>query len=89
MPHSPARSARQAGGLVIAAGSMFTTVGIGAWMVITKQLRDEKICVPDNAPLMAGCTVQGPVSAFAQAQAIGRTLSAGPADVRSPRSARR
>jgi len=59
------------------AGSLFTTVGIGAWLVVSKQLRDEKIVVPDNAPMFAGRTVQGPASAYVQASVIKRNAESG------------
>ena len=61
---------RCVGGLAIAAGSVFLAVGAGAWFAVTKQLRDEKITVPGNAPLLAGRRVQDPVTAYAQALAI-------------------
>jgi len=58
-------------------GSLFTAVGIGAWVVVSKQLSDEKIVVPDNAPMFAGKTVQGPASAFVQATVIQRNAEKG------------
>jgi hypothetical protein len=65
-----ATALRQVGGLVIAAGSLFVAVGAGAWLTVTKQLRDEKIEVPGNAPVLKGKRVQGPVTAYVEALVI-------------------
>jgi len=61
---------RQVGGLAIAAGTMFVVAGAGAWSVVTKQLRDEKITVPPNAPMLGGRRVQDPVTAYVEALVI-------------------
>jgi len=61
---------RNVGGLAIAAGSLFVAVGVGAWFTVTKQLRDENITLPGNAPVLAGKPVQGPVSAYVEAGVI-------------------
>lgn len=61
---------RRVGGLSIATGSLFVAVGAGAWFTVTKQLRDEKIRVPGNAPALAGKRVQGPATAYAEALVI-------------------
>lgn len=58
------------GGLALAAGSLFVVAGGGAWFAVTKQLRDEKITVPGNAPLFAGKPVQDPATAYIQALVI-------------------
>ncbi len=63
---------RRVGGLTIAAGSLFLAAGAGAWLTVTKQLRDEKITVPGNAPVLAGKPVHGPATAYAQALVIKR-----------------
>lgn len=71
MTSLPSASAlRRAGGLAIAAGTLFVTVGAGTWFTVTKQLRDEKITVPGNAPVLAGKPVQGPATAYVQALVI-------------------
>lgn len=54
----------------MAAGSLFTTAGAIAWWAVTKQLRDEKITVPGNAPAFAGKQVQGPATAYVEAMVI-------------------
>lgn len=72
MTSFPSLPLRRAGGLAVAAGSLFALVGIGAWSTITKQLRAEKITVPPNAPAFAGKQVSGPATAFVQALVIKR-----------------
>jgi hypothetical protein len=61
---------RRVGGLTVAAGTLFAAAGAGAWFAVTKQLRDEKITVPGNAPIFAGKTVQDPVTAYVEALVI-------------------
>ncbi|WP_382304918.1 hypothetical protein [Herbiconiux sp. UC225_62] len=71
MTSSPNASAlRQVGGLAVAAGSLFVAVGAGAWIAVSKQLRDEKIEVPGNAPVLKGKRVQGPATAYVEALVI-------------------
>ena len=65
-----ASTLRCVGGIAIAAGSLFVAVGAGAWVTVTKQLRDEKITVPGNAPVLAGKRVQDPVTAYVEALVI-------------------
>jgi hypothetical protein len=66
---------RRVGGLTRAAGSVFLLAGAGAWFTVTKQLRDEKITVPGNAPVLAGKRVQDPVTAYVQALVIKRNAA--------------
>ncbi|MEA9985751.1 MULTISPECIES: hypothetical protein [Subtercola] len=61
---------RRVGALAIAAGSLFVAAGAGAWITVTKQLHDEGITVPPNAPILAGKRVQGPVTAYVEALVI-------------------
>ncbi|MFB2597715.1 aromatic ring-opening dioxygenase LigA [Herbiconiux sp. P17] len=65
-----ATALRQVGGLAIAAGSLLVAVGAGAWLTVSKQLRDEKIEVPGNAPVLKGKRVQGPATAYVEALVI-------------------
>lgn len=85
-------SLERAGRLAVAAGSLLVAAGTGAWFAVAKQLREEKITVPDNAPALAGRRVQGPASAYVQALVIkrnaersadGRTFADISADMRS------
>lgn len=75
LPSAP--TLRPVGGLAVAAGSLFTAAGVGAWLTVTKQLRDEKITVPEDAPLLPGRRVQGPATAYAQAVVIKRNAERG------------
>lgn len=68
---------RKAGVLATLVGTVFTTVGVAAWAVITRQLQDEKITVPGNAPAFAGKQVQDPVTAYVQALVIQRNAEKG------------
>jgi len=61
---------RCVGGLAVAVGSALLVAGAGAWLAVTKQLRDERITVPGNAPLLAGKRVQDPVTAYVEAIVI-------------------
>ncbi|WP_344068360.1 aromatic ring-opening dioxygenase LigA [Microbacterium sediminicola] len=61
---------RRAGTVMGLAGSLFVIAGTAAWVAVTRQLRDEKIIVPDNAPILAGKTVQDPVTAYVEALVI-------------------
>ncbi|SDZ53258.1 hypothetical protein [Herbiconiux ginsengi] len=65
-----ASALRQVGGLALAAGSVFVAVGTGAWLAVSKQLRDEKIEVPGNATAFKGKRVQGPATAYVEALVI-------------------
>ena len=67
---SSASVLRRVGGLAVAAGSLFTAAGVGAWITVTKQLREEKIVVPGNAPVLAGEPVQDPATAYVEALVI-------------------
>jgi hypothetical protein len=61
---------RRVGSLAIAAGSLFGAFGAAAWFTVAKQLRDEKIEVPGNAPAFKGKRVQGPATAYVEALVI-------------------
>ena len=67
---STSSALRCVGGIAVAAGTLFVAVGAGAWFTVTKQLREERITVPGNAPILAGKRVQGPVTAYVQALVI-------------------
>ncbi|ALJ19889.1 hypothetical protein [Microbacterium sp. No. 7] len=61
---------RHVGGLTVAAGALLLVAGSGAWCAVTRQLRDEGITVPGNAPMLAGKRVQDPVTAYVEALVI-------------------
>jgi hypothetical protein len=56
--------------IVIVAGVLLIVAGAITWFVVRDQLADEKIVVSDDAPFLGGNDVDGPFSAFAQAEAI-------------------
>ncbi len=56
--------------LVIAAGAIFIVAGVVTWFVVRDQLSAEKILVSDDAERFAGWDVDGPFTAYAQADVI-------------------
>ena len=56
--------------LVIAAGAILIVAGVMTWFVVRDQLADEKITVSDDADYFAGDEVDGPLTAFSQADTI-------------------
>jgi hypothetical protein len=56
--------------IVIIAGAILMVAGVVTWFVVRDQLSDEKIVVSEDAPFLGGNDVNGPFSAFAQAEAI-------------------
>lgn len=51
-------------------GAVFIVAGIVAWIAVSVQLAAENITVSDDAAFLAGSRVQGPLSAYAQAEVI-------------------
>jgi hypothetical protein len=71
------RSIRVLSVLVIIAGAVFVVAGAVTWFVVRDQLADEKIVVSDDAERFAGWEVDGPFTAYAEADAIeGHALEA-------------
>lgn len=58
--------------LVIVAGGIFIVAGIGAWVAVTAQLSAENITVAEDAGRFAGKPVQGPFTAYEQANVINK-----------------
>lgn len=71
------KTARVAGIISIIVGLVFIVAGGVTWGVVTSQLRAEHITVPEDSNLLPGARVQGPVSAYAQAQIINEHALAG------------
>ncbi|WP_341360347.1 aromatic ring-opening dioxygenase LigA [Georgenia sp. M64] len=63
-------AARIAGIVSIIAGIVFIVAGAATWALITSNLADQNITVADDSPMLAGDDVNGPFSAFAEAQII-------------------
>lgn len=56
--------------LVIVAGLVLVVAGGATWLTVKNTLADEKIIVSDDATYFAGQAVDGPWTAFSQAQTI-------------------
>ena len=56
--------------LVIVAGAVFVVAGAVTWFVVRDQLAAEKIIVSDDAERFAGWEVDGPFTAYAEANVI-------------------
>ena len=61
---------RLIGALVMAAGLLFTLAGAGTWMMVSNALGDERITVADDAARFGGELVDGPLTAYYQADII-------------------
>jgi hypothetical protein len=69
---TPARVLRPIGVLVIVAGVIFAVAGVVTWFVVRDQLADEHITVSDDADRFAGDPVDGPLTAYEEANTIER-----------------
>ncbi|HKJ56677.1 MAG TPA: hypothetical protein VJ978_11900 [Nitriliruptoraceae bacterium] len=58
------------GMVIIVAGAILSLAGIGTWFTVQSQLAAESITVSDDAAFLAGDEVNGPFSAWAQADII-------------------
>ena len=56
--------------LVMVAGAVLVVAGVGTWFVVQAQLADEKITVSDDADRFAGEDVDGPLTAYSEAETI-------------------
>ena len=70
----PVRGVKGAGVFVIVAAIIMIVAGIAVWILVATQLSAEKITVSDDSTFMggvfAGQQVQGPLTAYAQADII-------------------
>jgi hypothetical protein len=64
------RLLRVLGILVIVAGGILMISGVVTWIVVQTQLADENITVSDDAARFQGDKVDGPLTAYAQADVI-------------------
>jgi hypothetical protein len=67
---SRSRLIRILGIVVIVAGAILMVAGVITWIVVQTQLADEKITVSDDAARFQGDAVDGPLTAYAQADVI-------------------
>ena len=56
--------------LVVVAGVVLLVAGVGTWFTVQAQLSDERITVSDDADRFAGDDVDGPLTAYSQAETI-------------------
>jgi hypothetical protein len=77
-PHGrPVGLIRLLGIAVIVAGVILAASGVITWIVVQTQLADEQITVSEDADRFAGESVDGPLTAYAEADAIeGHALEA-------------
>ena len=76
-PARPLGRVRVLGLVVVIAGCILSVAGILVWFVVQDQLADEHITVSDDADNFAGDPVEGPFTAYAEADAIeGHALEA-------------
>ena len=69
---TPTKGARGIGLVSIIAGIILLLAGIGTWIVVANQLSAEEITVSDDASFLAGRHVNGPLTAYAQAEVINK-----------------
>jgi hypothetical protein len=69
----PGTDAATIGRLTTGAGLVAVAAGTAAWLTVRSQLDRERIVVPDGADFLPGRRVRGPLTAFAQAEAIRNT----------------
>ncbi len=58
--------------LVVVAGVVLIVAGVATWFVVRSTLADEKITVSSDASHFAGDEVNGPLTAYEQAQTINK-----------------
>lgn len=68
----PGRGVRAVGWVVVAVGIIFALAGAVTWYVVGDQLAAEKITVSEDARFLAGRSVIGPFTAYAQADVINK-----------------
>jgi hypothetical protein len=69
-PAGPIRVMRILGLLLIIAGAVLLVAGAATWITVQNQLADEKITVSEDADRYAGEPVDGPLTAYQQAEVI-------------------
>ena len=67
---------RTASIVAIVVGIVMAVAGIATWVVVSSTLSEQKIVVADDASCLAGDEVDGPFSAFCQADVIDKHTQA-------------
>lgn len=62
---------RIVGWVAVVAGAIFAVAGVVAYVAVQQTLADQQITVSEDADMLAGNDVAGPLSAYAQAMVIG------------------
>ena len=65
-----ARTVRVLGILLVVAGAILLVAGVATWVTVQNQLADEKITVSEDADHFAGDDVNGPLTAYSEAETI-------------------
>ena len=68
--HRPGRTVGLLGTIVLAAGVLLGVSGAATWFVVQDSLADERITVSQDADWFAGDRVDGPLTAYSEAQVI-------------------
>lgn len=66
------KGARTIGAIVIVIGVIMAVAGVVTYVVAQQTLADQNITVSEDADLLAGDEVDGPISAYSQAMTIGK-----------------
>jgi hypothetical protein len=66
------RPARGLGVIIGVVGVIMVVAGVVTWYVVADQLANEQITVSEDADFLAGDEVDGPFSAYAQAEVINK-----------------
>ncbi len=66
---------RLAGIISLIAGIVFVIAGAATWALVTSELSAQRITVADDASFLAGNRVNGPLTAYAQAEVIDKHAS--------------
>lgn len=73
----PMKTTKTVGVISLIAGIIMIVAGALTYGMVSSYLSDENITVPDDAMFLAGDTVDGPFSAYAQADIINKHALAG------------
>lgn len=66
----PAKTVRLLSVLLMAAGLILLVGGVATWVTVQSQLADERITVSEDADWFAGEKINGPLTAYAEAEVI-------------------
>jgi hypothetical protein len=56
--------------LIMVLGGLLAAAGVGTWVAVQFNLSQEQITVSDDSPMFAGQPVDGPLTAYAEAEII-------------------